>query len=57
MAALLSLVPATQVMFGSDFPLVPIEATQGKVPGLGLSDSDLTAISRGTASRLFPKLV
>ena len=55
MAALLSLVPATQVMFGSDFPLVPIEATQAGLPGLGLSGSDLAAISRGTASRLFPR--
>ena len=56
-AALLSLVPATQVMFGSDFPRVPIEATQAKLPGLGLSASDLTAIARGTASRLFPGMV
>ena len=55
MAALLSLVPATQVMFGSDFPLVPIEATQAKLPGLGLSDADLVAISHGTARRLFPR--
>ena len=55
LAALLSLVPATQVMFGSDFPLVPIAATQAKLPGLGLSGSDLAAISRGTASRLFPR--
>ena len=55
MAALLSLVPATQVMFGSDFPLVPIEATQAKLPGVGLSSSDLAAISRGTATRLFPR--
>jgi 6-methylsalicylate decarboxylase len=56
LAALLSLVPATQVLFGSDFPLVPIAATQSKLPGLGLSGSDLAAISRGTASRLFPKV-
>ena len=56
-AALLSLVPATQVMFGSDFPLVPIEATQAKLPDLGLSASDLTAVARGTASRLFPSIV
>ena len=55
MAALLSLVPATQVMFGSDFPLVPIEATRAKLPELGLSASDLAAISRGTASRLFAR--
>jgi 6-methylsalicylate decarboxylase len=56
LAALLSLVPATQVMFGSDFPLVPIAATQAKLSGLALSGSDLAAISRGTASRLFPKV-
>jgi predicted TIM-barrel fold metal-dependent hydrolase len=53
--ALLALVPATQVMFGSDFPLVPIEATQGKLAGLDLSTADLTAISRSTAHRLFPR--
>jgi predicted TIM-barrel fold metal-dependent hydrolase len=51
-AALLSLVPATQVMFGSDFPLVPIAATQAKLAGLGLSESDLGALSRGTATEL-----
>jgi len=43
------------VMFGSDFPLVPIEATQAKLPSVGLSSSDLAAISRGTATRLFPR--
>jgi predicted TIM-barrel fold metal-dependent hydrolase len=53
MAALLSLVPATQVMFGSDFPLVPIEATQSKLPGLGLSSNALASTSRGTAAKLF----
>jgi 6-methylsalicylate decarboxylase len=52
-AALLSLVPATQVMFGSDFPLVPIAATQAKLSGLGLSESDLASLSRGTAAKLF----
>jgi predicted TIM-barrel fold metal-dependent hydrolase len=55
MAALLSLVPATQVMFGSDFPLVPIETTRAKLPELGLSGSDLASISRGTASKLFAR--
>jgi predicted TIM-barrel fold metal-dependent hydrolase len=55
MAALLSLVPASQVMFGSDFPLVPIEATQAKLPSAGLSSSDLAAIARGTGTRLFPR--
>ena len=52
-AALLSLVPATQVMFGSDFPLVPIAATQAKLSGLGMSESDLASLSRGTAAKLF----
>ena len=52
-AALLSLVPATQVMFGSDFPLVPIAATQAKLAALGLSESDLAALARGTATKLF----
>jgi hypothetical protein len=45
------------VLFGSDFPLVPIEATQAKLPELGLSASDLTSIACGTASRLFPAIV
>jgi hypothetical protein len=56
MAALLSLVPATQVLFGSDFPLVPIEATQAKLPGLGLTSGDLASISNGTATALFARL-
>ncbi len=55
-AALTSLVPMTQIMFGSDFPLVPLPATAGGLRGLGLSPSDLAAISRQNALRLFPRL-
>ena len=55
-AALTSLVPMSQIMFGSDFPLVPLPATANGLRGLGLSGPDLAAISRANATRLFPRL-
>ena len=55
-AALTSLVPVSQIMFGSDFPLVPLPATANGLRGLGLSGPDLAAISRANAAALFPRL-
>jgi predicted TIM-barrel fold metal-dependent hydrolase len=55
-AALLKLVPASQVLFGSDYPWVPIVATARQLRGLGLAEADLTAIERGNAIRMFPGL-
>jgi predicted TIM-barrel fold metal-dependent hydrolase len=56
MPALLNLVPITQVLFGSDYPYVPIPATAFPFDKYGLPDADMLAINRGNALRLFPRL-
>ena len=56
MAALLKLVPATQVLFGSDYPYVPPAAQAAALQALGLGAAELQAIDRGTALRLLPRL-
>ena len=55
-SALTSVVPMSQIMFGSDFPLVPIPVTANGIPSLGLSDADLLAMANGNAMRLVPRL-
>jgi predicted TIM-barrel fold metal-dependent hydrolase len=56
LAGLLRLVPATQVMFGTDFPfLASIPYTVDPLRSHGLSSADLEAIECGTALRLFPR--
>ena len=54
MAALLAYVPVSQVMFGTDYPYVPV--TQN-VDGLAkaVSGTDLDAIRSGNALRMFPQ--
>jgi predicted TIM-barrel fold metal-dependent hydrolase len=56
MAALTSLVPSSQLLFGSDFPYVPLAVTANGLDHFGLSSSDLQAVNRENASRLFPRL-
>ena len=51
-AALTSLVAPSQIMFGSDYPFVPVAATANGMKTVGLADSDLKAIGWETASRL-----
>ncbi len=58
-AALLKLVPTTQLLFGSDVPFArkeQIELTTRELPNLGLSDAELKAVDRGNALALFPRL-
>lgn len=55
MAALLKLVPASQVLFGSDYPYFPLSQVQS-LRTLGLPQSDVVAIERGNAVRLIPRL-
>jgi len=55
-AALTALVPMSQIMFGSDFPLVPIPATAGGLDKIGLSAADLQALRRDNAIALLPRL-
>ena len=56
MAALLSYVPASQVMFGTDFPYVTVGANAASLRSYGLSPADLQAIETGNAMRLIPRL-
>lgn len=56
MAALLKLVPDTQVVFGTDYPYVPIGDQARALEGLGLSGEQVRAIESGNARRLLPRL-
>jgi 6-methylsalicylate decarboxylase len=56
MAALMNLVPTSQILFGSDNPFVPTAVTAGGVATLGLSANNLQAIRRDNALALFLRL-
>jgi predicted TIM-barrel fold metal-dependent hydrolase len=56
MAALLKLVPAAQVVFGTDYPYVPTGPQNGALHRLGLPAAELEAIESGNALRLVPRL-
>jgi len=56
MTALMNLVPTSQILFGTDFPYVPAAVTANGVDQFGLSPTDLQAINRENATRLFPRL-
>lgn len=55
-AALTSLVPTTQILFGSDNPFVPLTETAEGVKQLDFSAADLRLISRDNALALLPRL-
>lgn len=55
MAALLKLVPASQVTYGTDYPYFMLDQYKD-LEKLGLSAVDLAAIGHGNAERLLPKL-
>ncbi len=55
MAALMALVPVSQIFFGSDFPYRAIGHTLAGLHNLDLSAADLAAINRQNALRLFPR--
>ncbi|HEU4747686.1 MAG TPA: amidohydrolase family protein [Gemmatimonadaceae bacterium] len=54
MAALMNLVPTTQIMFGSDYPWGLIGGTANGLSNLGLSPADTRAIGYENAMALFP---
>jgi predicted TIM-barrel fold metal-dependent hydrolase len=54
-AALRSFAPVTQYLFGTDFPIEPIETTVEQIPGLKLPADVQHALDRGNAERLWPK--
>src|SRR5579864_5880947 len=56
MAALMKLVPTSQILFGSDYPFVQIAESAHGMTQVGLSASDLRAIGRENAAGLLPRL-
>jgi 6-methylsalicylate decarboxylase len=55
-AALKALIPTSQILFGSDFPLVPLPATAEGLGKLNLTEPELRAIQRDNALALLPRL-
>jgi 6-methylsalicylate decarboxylase len=55
MAALMKIVPTSQILFGSDYPFVPIADTAGGMTRVGLSAADLQAIGRDNAVAFLPR--
>jgi predicted TIM-barrel fold metal-dependent hydrolase len=56
MAALTSLIPTTQILFGTDYPFVPIEVTAAGMKNFTLAAEEFQAISRDNAVALLPRL-
>lgn len=56
LSALLSVVPNTQVLFGSDFPFLSSGVPAGDLKQSGLTGETVEAIERGNATRLFARL-
>ena len=56
MAALLKLVPVSQVVFGTDYPYVPTSPQREALEKSGLSAADVRAIERDNAAELVPRL-
>jgi predicted TIM-barrel fold metal-dependent hydrolase len=54
-AALTSMVPRTQSLFGTDYPFVPIRATADGMQRVGLTADDLRAIGFANAAALLPR--
>jgi predicted TIM-barrel fold metal-dependent hydrolase len=55
-AALTSLIPISQILFGSDYPVFPISMTAEGLSKVGLSGTDVLMIERDNAIALFPRL-
>jgi 6-methylsalicylate decarboxylase len=55
MAALMKLVPTSQITFGSDYPYFPLNQIE-VIRQMGLPAADLQAIESGNAARLVPRL-
>jgi 6-methylsalicylate decarboxylase len=55
MAALLNLIPSSQVVFGSDYPYVPINTQAAALRSQGLPADVVAAIESGNARRLLPR--
>jgi len=55
MAALMKLVPVSQITFGSDYPYFPVSQIE-TLRKMGLPAADMQAIESGNATRLVPRL-
>ena len=55
-AALTSLIPASQILFGIDHPFIPLSETAEGVKHLDFSAADLQRISRDNALELLPRI-
>ncbi len=55
MAALLKLVPVSQITYGTDYPYFLLDQNK-QLQKLGLSAADIQAIESGNATRLIPRL-
>jgi len=56
LAAVLSVVPVTQLLFATDYPFVEVAETLDGLNRHNFSTADLAAINRENALRLFPRL-
>lgn len=56
LAALTKLVPASHILFGTDYPFATAETDAKGLTDFGLSAGDLRAIERDNALQLFPRL-
>jgi 6-methylsalicylate decarboxylase len=55
MAALMKVVPLANILFGTDYPFVPVEVTANGLKAAGLSAAELAQVSRGNAQRLLAR--
>jgi predicted TIM-barrel fold metal-dependent hydrolase len=56
LAALMKIAPASQVLYGTDFPFRDGAEVNEGLAAYGFSGADLHAINRGNALRLMPRL-
>lgn len=56
MAALMKLVPTSQILFGTDYPYITSKDNADSLGSLGLAATDVAAIRHGNAEQLIPRL-
>jgi predicted TIM-barrel fold metal-dependent hydrolase len=56
LAALMQIAPVSQVLYGTDYPFIDGATVTAGLSKHGFSASDLRAIDRGNAARLFPRI-